>query len=82
VIYDPATMVNNDPRTRQPFQNNVIPRSRIDPNFDKIQATAPLPNQRAPVDPFGLSGTYGAGGTLKLDPSRLWGIRTHSVLRF
>jgi hypothetical protein len=67
LVYDPATMVNNDPRTRQPFVNNIIPRNRISPIFDRIQAMAPLPNQRAPTDPFNLSGTYGAGGSMRLD---------------
>jgi hypothetical protein len=67
LVYDPATMVNNNPSTRQPFQNNVIPRNRISPIFERIQRLAPLPNQKAPTDPFNLSGTYGAGGVLKLD---------------
>jgi hypothetical protein len=67
LVYDPVTMVNSDPRTRRPFANNAIPKNRISPIFDKIQRLAPLPNQPAPTDPFNLSGTYGAGGTMKLD---------------
>ncbi len=67
VVYDPATMVNNDPRTRKPFPNNVVPKDRISPIFDKIQQMAPLPNQKAPTDPLNLSGTYGSSGSMKLD---------------
>jgi hypothetical protein len=66
-IYDPSTMVNNDPRTRTPFPGNVIPSNRISPIFQRIQQMAPLPNQKSPTDPLNLSGTYGAGGVLKLD---------------
>ncbi|MBI3210047.1 MAG: TonB-dependent receptor [Candidatus Solibacter usitatus] len=67
LVYDPSTMTNNNPATRQPFANNMIPRNRISPIFDKIQSGAPLPNQKAPTDPFNLSGTYGASGTLMLN---------------
>jgi hypothetical protein len=67
LVYDPATMVGANPATRQPFAGNIIPRNRISPIWDKIQNLAPLPNQPAPTDPFNLSGTYGAGGSLKLD---------------
>jgi len=51
VVYDPATMVGNDPRTRQPFPNNRIPKNRISPIFDSIQKLIPLPNQVSPTDP-------------------------------
>ncbi|MGH9722813.1 MAG: TonB-dependent receptor domain-containing protein [Bryobacteraceae bacterium] len=67
LVYDPAAMLNNDPRTRQAFPNNVIPKNRISPIFDRIQRQVPLPNQKAPTDPFNLSGTYGAGGTMALN---------------
>ena len=67
IVYDPATMVNNDARARRPFTNNIIPKNRINPIFDKIQRMAPLPNQKAPTDPFNLAGTYGSGGSFKLD---------------
>lgn len=33
-----------DPTTGQPFPNNTIPASRIDPNMTKIMALFPLPN--------------------------------------
>src|SRR5262249_17165423 len=68
IIYDPATTVNNDPATRQPFANNSIPANRINPTFTKIVNQLPLPNQTSPTDTaFNLSGTYGIGGVLKLD---------------
>lgn len=67
IVYDPATMVNNDPSTRQPFPNNTIPPGRISPIFTKIVNQLPLPNQTAPTDPWNLSGNYGISGVLKLD---------------
>jgi hypothetical protein len=67
LVYDPMTIQGTNPGTRRPFPNNIIPRNRISPIFDRIQQGIPLPNQPAPTDPFGLSGTYGAGGTLRLD---------------
>ncbi len=67
LVYDPRTMTNNDPRTRTPFARNIIPKDRISSIFDKIQRLAPLPNQKAPTDPFNLSGTYGTGGSFALD---------------
>ncbi len=67
VVYDPATMTGTDTRTRQPFPNNIVPRNRISPIFDKIQQQAPLPNQKSPTDPLNLGGTYGSSGSMKLD---------------
>ena len=67
VVYDPDTQVNNDPTTRQPFTNNVVPQNRISPTFTKIVNQLPLPNQTSPTDPFNLSGNYGVSGVLKLD---------------
>jgi outer membrane receptor protein involved in Fe transport len=68
IVYDPATMVNNDPATRQPFANNVIPTNRISPIFTKIVNQLPLPNQMSPTDTtYNLSGNYGVSGVLKLD---------------
>jgi hypothetical protein len=58
VVYDPATQVGTDARTRRPFANNIVPSSRISPIFDKIQNQLPLPNQRNPNDPNNLSGNY------------------------
>jgi hypothetical protein len=68
IIYDPATQVGNDPSTRRPFDNNVIPANRISPIFTKVVNQLPLPNQTSPTDTaFNLSGNYGIGGVLKLD---------------
>jgi hypothetical protein len=67
LVYDPATMIGTNVSSRQPFPGNTIPKNRISPIFDKIQRMSPLPNQKAPTDPFNLSGTYGAGGVLRLD---------------
>jgi len=64
-VYDPATMVGNDPSTRQPFPNNQIPQARIHPIFDQLQKMAPLPNQVSPTDPNNLQGNFGASGTMK-----------------
>jgi hypothetical protein len=45
-IYDPASAVinANGQRVLQPFQNNIIPPSRIDPVAAKIAALFPKPN--------------------------------------
>ncbi|MBS1854490.1 MAG: TonB-dependent receptor [Acidobacteria bacterium] len=67
LVYDPASMVNNDPATRQPFPGNKIPAARIDPKFANIVNQLPLPNQTSPTDPFNLSGNFGVSGVLKLD---------------
>jgi len=69
IVYDPATIVGSNPGTRRPFQNNVVPRERISPIFDRIQQLAPLPNQRSPTDPLNLGGTYGSSGSMALDRS-------------
>jgi hypothetical protein len=58
VVYDPATQVGTDSRTRTPFANNIIPRARISPIFDKMQQNIPLPNQRNPNDTSNLGGNY------------------------
>ncbi|MBI4908541.1 MAG: TonB-dependent receptor [Acidobacteria bacterium] len=63
-IYDPLTGDANG-AGRQPFANNRVPSSRFSPTWTKIQALAPLPNQRA-QDAFGLSGNYFAAATLSL----------------
>ncbi len=63
-IYDPLTGDANG-AGRQPFANNQIPSARFSPTWTKIQALAPLPNQRA-QDAFGLSGNYFAAATLAL----------------
>lgn len=68
IVYDPATTLGGDPRTRQPFPGNIIPRNRISPIFDEIQKRIPLPNQASPTDPVNnLAGNFGASGTLKFD---------------
>jgi len=68
VVYDPATMVGTDPRTRTPFPNNQIPRNRISPIFDAIQQRIPIPNQKSPTDiPNNLTGNFGTAGTLKFN---------------
>ncbi|MEB2364229.1 MAG: TonB-dependent receptor [Bryobacteraceae bacterium] len=69
IVYDPATMVNNNPATRTPFPNNVIPGNRISPIFSKIQQMAPAPNQISPTDPLNLDDNFGVGGSMKLDRS-------------
>ncbi len=68
VVYDPATQVGTDPRTRQPFAGNIMPRNRISPIFDAIQKLIPEPNQVSPTDiPNNLSGNFAAAGTLKFN---------------
>jgi hypothetical protein len=76
VVYDPASAVNNDPTTRQPFPNNVIPGDRISSTFTNIVNKLPLPNQVSPTDPFNLSGNYGTSGVLKLD-RHLFDVKTN-----
>lgn len=63
-LYDPLTGDANG-AGRQPFADYKIPASRFSPTWTKIQALAPLPNQRA-QDAFGLSGNYFANATLSL----------------
>jgi hypothetical protein len=68
IVYDPATQVGTDARTRQPFAGNILPRNRISPIIDSIQKMAPLPNQVSPTDPTNnLSGNFGAAGTLQFN---------------
>ncbi len=43
VIYDPTTY-NSASNTRQPFANNVIPKTRLNPVALALLATMPLPN--------------------------------------
>lgn len=52
-IYDPATIQPAAAAgrfSRQPFPNNIIPASRIDPMAKKIMAYFPLPNAAGTVD--------------------------------
>jgi len=64
VVYDPASAT--EPRLRQPFPGNIVPRGRISPTFDAIQKLIPPPNQVSPTDPtHNLGGTFGAAGTLR-----------------
>ncbi|HWR51867.1 MAG TPA: hypothetical protein VN428_12210, partial [Bryobacteraceae bacterium] len=67
LVYDPATMVGNDPKTRKPFPNNIIPKDRFSPIFTSIMSGLPMPNQTSPTDTNNLQGTYSASGTMKLD---------------
>ncbi len=39
-----------DPKTGQPFPNNIIPCSRIDPAAAKVMALLPAPNQAGSLD--------------------------------
>ena len=52
---------------RQMFPNNVIPKSRFHPIFQKLYEGIPLPNQVAITDPNNLGGNYFGSGVLKLD---------------
>jgi hypothetical protein len=48
VIYDPLTAQTVGGRVvRQPFQNNIIPTSRLNPIAQKVLGYYPLPNQAA-----------------------------------
>ncbi len=67
VVYDPATQVGNDAKTRKPFGGNIVPKDRINPIFDKIQNLLPLPNQKAPTDPNNLSGNYFVSAVMPLN---------------
>ena len=67
VVYDPATQVGTDARTRKPFASNIIPRARISPIFDKIQNLLPLPNQVNPNDPNNLGGNYFVSAVVPLN---------------
>jgi hypothetical protein len=68
MVYDPATQVGADARTRLPFAGNILPRNRIHPIIDSIQKLAPLPNQVSPTDiANNLSGNFGAAGTLQFN---------------
>lgn len=65
LIYDPQTGSPNG-AGRTPFPNNVIPTSRISPQFQQVQALAPLPNVTG-TGVGGLQQNYNASGTFKLD---------------
>ncbi|MBI4874357.1 MAG: TonB-dependent receptor [Acidobacteria bacterium] len=67
VVYDPATQSGSDSRTRQPFANNIIPKARINPIFDKMQRSIPVPNQRNPNDPNNLGGNYFVSAVMPLN---------------
>ncbi len=67
VVYDPATQVGTDAKTRQPFAGNIIPKNRINPIFDRIQRQLPMPNQRAVNDPNNLSGNYFVSAVVPLN---------------
>jgi len=63
-IYDPYTGDANG-AGRVPFPNNIVPANRFSPTWTKIQAMAPLPNQRG-QDAFNTTGNYAASATLAL----------------
>jgi hypothetical protein len=67
IVYDPATQAGTDARTRKPFANNIVPKARINPIFDKIQRNLPLPNQRNPNDPNNLGGNYFVSAVMPLN---------------
>ena len=52
VIYDPLT------GQRQPFSNNTIPTSRLDPVALKILSYVPLPNRTTPDNPITQAGNW------------------------
>ncbi|MDQ2950244.1 MAG: carboxypeptidase regulatory-like domain-containing protein, partial [Acidobacteriota bacterium] len=45
-----------DPTTRVPFQNNVVPPNRIDPNGQKLLNLLPLPNVVVPGNQYNWTG--------------------------
>ncbi len=67
VIYDPLRVVEG---TRQPFPNNTIPESRIDPVGRKLAALYPAANQAGAVNNFFANVGNGARedqGDLRVD---------------
>jgi hypothetical protein len=53
VIYDPATQTTVDGRvSRNPFPNNTIPRSQLDPVALKIQALLPAPSNNELINNY------------------------------
>ncbi|MDP2996768.1 MAG: TonB-dependent receptor [Bryobacterales bacterium] len=50
-IFDPATY-NAQTRARQPFANNVIPATRIDPVAAKVAAFSPNPNRGSIINNY------------------------------
>jgi hypothetical protein len=65
LVYDPATG-NADGTGRQPFANNQIPLSRMDPIAIKLAALMP-----AQTEPGALTGNYFSQGTFSLDRQTL-----------
>lgn len=65
-LYDPATAPQDTPAARTAFPNNIIPQSRFSPQFQRIYAGIPLPNQISPSDPNNLSGNFYSAGVLSL----------------
>lgn len=65
-IYDPATGTGTfaAPRNTQPFPNNAIPASRLDPVAMKALSYLPGPN-REPNNPFNFSGNWQKNVSLK-----------------
>jgi len=58
-IYDPQTGSGDfgNPRANNPFPNNIIPASRIDPVAAKTVSFIPAPN-RAPNNPYNFTGNW------------------------
>ncbi len=61
-IYDPATTLQVSPYTRQPFPNNVIPSSRINPIASKIATFFPDPNTKAAGSNYSQNNYFASGG--------------------
>jgi hypothetical protein len=82
-IFDPSTLDANG--LRQPFANNIIPASRIDPNVAKYLALyEPLPNYPLANGSDYIDSTpnrdHGDNGTVRID--RAWGDRGHLFGRY
>lgn len=80
LIYDPASASQSaNPIGRKPFQNNIIPKERINTLFQEIYKNMPLPNQQSPTDPLNLSGNYFASGVLSLNRNQYDGKMNYNV---
>jgi hypothetical protein len=83
IVYDPLTTRETSPGqfTRDPFLNNIIPESRINPVARNLMRFWPLPNT-TPINPFTQTNNYTAAGTNisgddKLDVRLDHNIRAH-----
>lgn len=72
IIYDPLTTRETSPGrfTRDPFPNNIIPESRINPVARNLMRFWPLPNT-TPTNPFTQTNNFTAAGTNISDNDQL-----------